>query len=73
MLVPEGPLVPQAMLLPEGPLVPQAILLPHVSLDPQTLEEFQMVLPFGRTVPPQTAVVDHWADHAQLLATGRTK
>ena len=74
MLVPEGPLVPQAILLPEGPLVPQAMLLPHVLLVPQTLDAFQMVVPpFGSTVVPQTAMVDHWGDNLQLLSNGRTK
>ena len=73
MLVLEGPLVPHAILVPEGPLVPQAMLVPHVPLDPQTLEEFQIALPFGRTTLPQTAVVDHWGDHFQLLANGRMK
>jgi hypothetical protein len=61
------------MLVLEGPLVPQAILVPHALLDPQAFEAFQMPLPFGRTVLPQTAVVDHRGDHAQLLVSGRTK
>ena len=74
MLVLQAPLVPHAMLVPQVPLVPQAMLVPHELLELQTSLAFQMLVPpFGRTVLPQTLLVDHCGNHLQLLVNGRTK
>ena len=70
--MPEGPPVPQAMLVFEVPPVPQAMLVPHVPLELQALEEFQIVLPFGSAVLPQTSNGDHCGNH-QVLSSGSTR
>ena len=66
-------LVPQAMLESLGPLVPQAMLVPQLLLEFQAYDAFQIALPPGSTVFPQTFVGDHSDDHLQLLVNGRDK